>query len=449
MSAYGQIQEIIAERLMLNDVKRVFFRGEFNRNVLTLMTGTGLGQVIPLAVTPILSRIYSPEEFGIFALVIAVASSLSVVATGRYELAIMLPRKDADAANIGALSIVINFGVSVVLFAIAWLANGPISEALGNPSISTWLYVVPLAVFLNGIYLNLTYWSNRKKLYFLMANRRVIQSGGMAAVQLGLGMLRAGAGGLVTGSICGQALAVGMMAKMVHGHSPQLWRSINRRKMWALAKRYKNCAQFLVPAHTLSAVAMQLPSIFINATFGLAAAGSFMLAERVVGSPLSLVSGSIADVFRQHISQSYLAGEHCRSEFLSALQKLTVIATPPFVILVFFAPALFALLFGEKWRLSGEYAQLLSPMFFLRFITNPLSVVAIIAQKNKYELLWQGALLACLGAAACMHYFIRLDAKTFLVIFMIIYCALDLLSLFANYKFACDGDVKGQGADAA
>jgi O-antigen/teichoic acid export membrane protein len=432
---------------MLKAVKRVFFKEEFNRNVLTLVTGTGLAQIIPLAVTPIMARIYSPEQFGLFALFIAVASSLSVVATGRYELAIMLPRKDVDAANIAILSILINFVVSFLLLGGVWLFNAPISDALGNHSISTWLYFVPLAVLLNGIYLNLNYWSNRKRLYFLMANRRVIQSGGTAAVQLGLGVLRAGAGGLVIGSISGQALAAGMMARMVHRHSPQLWRGIDKRKMRVLAQRYKNCPKLLVPAHTLGALSAQFPTIFINATFGLAASGFFMLAERAVGSPLSLVSGSISDVFRQQISQSYLAGKHCRREFLSALTKLSVIATPPFVVLLFFAPSLFALLFGEKWRVSGEYAQLMCPMFFLRFISNPLSVVAIIAQKNRYELLWQAGLLMLLVLSALSHYFVLLDAKKFIVLFMIIYSILDLTYLFANYKFACDGDLKGQGGE--
>lgn len=429
---------------MLNTVKKIFLQGEFNRNVLTLMTGTGLAQVIPLAITPILTRIYSPEQFGVFALFIALASSVSVVATGRYELAVMLPRKDVDAANIAVLSIVINFVVSFLLLVCAWLFNERITQALGNRSVSTWLYLVPLAVLLNGIYMNLNYWSNRKKLYFLMANRRVIHSGGTAAVQLGLGAVRAGAVGLVIGSICGQAFALGMMLKMVHRHSPQLWRGIQKKTMWAMAKQYKNCPKFLVPAHTLGAFSMQFPNIFINTVFGLSASGFFMMAERAVGSPLSLVAGSIADVFRQQMSQCFLAGEHCRREFLSALQKLTVIAMPPFMVLLFFAPALFAMLFGEKWRVSGEYAQLMCPMFFLRFISNPLSVVAIIAQKNRYELIWQGALLLFLVAAACLHYLVPLDARTFIVVFTIIYCVLDLLYLFINYRFACGGDIEAR-----
>ena len=429
---------------MLNSV-RVFFQGEFNRNVLTLMTGTGLAQLIPLAATPILSRVYAPAQFGVLAIFIAVVSSLSVLATGRYEYAIMLPRKEADATNIAALSVTINVVVSIALVVVAWLFNKPISDALGNSSMSTWLYFVPLAILLNGICSNLKYWSNRNKLYVLMAHRGVLHSGGTSAVQLGLGLLRAGTGGLVIGSISGQALAAGMMANMVHRHSPQLWRDIDKRKMWALAKRYRSCPQFLVPAHTLGALATQLPAIFINTAFGLTASGLFMLAERVVGTPLSLVSISVGDVFRQEISQCYLAGENCRREFLSALKKLAAVATPPFLVLLFFAPPLFALALGEKWRVSGEYVQLMCPMFYLRFISNPLSQVAIIAQKNRFEFLWQVGLLIFLALAAASHYVMRFDAKTCIVAFVIVYGIFDLVNLFASYKFACDGDLRGHG----
>jgi O-antigen/teichoic acid export membrane protein len=434
---------------MLNVIKRRLFKEEFNRNVLTLMTGTGVAQIIPLAVTPILARIYSPEQFGVFSLFVAVTSSVSVVATGRYELAIMLPRKDVNAVNIAAMSITIGFVVSCLLFAVACFVHEWIADALGSHSISIWLYFVPLAVLLNGIYLNLNYWSNRKKLYSLMANRRVMQSGGTAAVQLGLGALRVGAGGLVLGNIAGQALSVGLMARMVHRHSPQLWRWVERRKMWVLAKRYSNCAKFLVPAHTMSALSMQLPAIFINATFGLAASGFFMLADRVVAMPLSLVAGSVADVFRQQISECYLAGKNCRRDFLSAFKKLVLIATPPFVILLLFAPGLFALVFGEKWRTAGEYAQLMCPIYYLRFVSNPLSVVTIIAQKNRYELLWQIGLLMLLASAALSHHFFLLDVKKSIILFVTAYCVCDLANLFASYKFACGGDVRGQGGDVS
>lgn len=427
---------------MLIKIKRVLPKGEFNRNVLTLMTGTAIAQVIPIAITPILTRIYSPEQFGVFALFIAITSCLSIVATGRYELTIMIPRKDTDAANITVLAMVINCCVSSLLFIIAWQFNDQISNLLGSRAISNWLYFLPLAVFLNGMYTSLNYWSNRKKLYKLMSKRRIVHSGGTAVVQLGLGMLRAGSGGLVFGSISGQALATGIMGKMIYDNNPKIHKSVSKLKMLALAKRYRDCPKFLLPAHTINVLSTQLPAILINSIFGLTTSGFFMLAERVVGSPIAMVSGAIGDVFRQQISQAYITGSNCKAEFKSALLKLVVISIPPFLVLAIMSPYLFALLFGEKWRISGEYAQLMSPMFFLRFIAAPLSNVTIIAQKNRYELYWQITLLMFLLAAAWFDHAILANPKNFITLFTIIYSSLYLIDLIANYKFSCGHDQK-------
>ncbi|QOL52272.1 lipopolysaccharide biosynthesis protein [Massilia litorea] len=423
---------------------RVLVKGEFNRNVLTLMTGTGLAQLIPLGVTPILSRLYNPEQFGVFALFTATVSSLAAVVTGRYELAIMLPRKNADAINVAALSIAICFITSTILLIAAWTLNDRISTALGNSAICTWLYFVPLAVLLNGIYSNLNYWSNRNKLYRIMAHRRVLQSGGTSAVQIALGFLRTDAGGLVIGSIFGQALASAMMANIIFRHNRNIWRVIDKRKTLVLAKRYISCVKFLVPAHVLSALAVQLPAVFVTANFGLSAAGYYLFAERLVGMPVSLVSASIGDVFRQKMAESYTAGNHCRKNFVSTLWKLVAISTPPFSLCLFFSPLVFAHLFGERWRVAGEYAQLMCPMFYFRFISNPLSLVAIIAQKNRFEFLWQAGLLMCLLLVTAIHYFVDLDAKDFILGFVAVSAIFDLINLAASYMFACAGDLRLQ-----
>ena len=424
----------------LNSIRTVL-QGKSNRDALTLMTGTGLAQLIPLVAAPFLSRIYAPEQFGVLALFAATVSSVSVLATGRYELAIMLPRKNVDAVNVATLAVALSVVASTMLLALIYTFNKPISGIFGNGAMSTWLYFVPLAVLLNGIYLSLNYWSNRNKLYLLMAHRRVLQSGGMSAVQLGMGLVRSDAGGLVIGSIFGQALAGGMMLNVLRHHTPHLWRHIDKRKMWALAKRYKSCPKLLVPAHMLSALSIQLPAVFIAGTFGLAASGFYLFAERLVGMPVSLVSASIGDVFRQEMAEHFAAGENCRAKFVSTLRKLLAIATPPFILLTIFSPPVFALTFGEKWRISGEYAQLMCPMFYMHFISNPLSLVAIVAQKNRFELLWQASLLVVLLAAAALHYFTQINVKYFIAIFVVISIIFDVVNLAASYRFSCAGDL--------
>ena len=45
-------------------IKRLKPKSEFGRNVLTLLTGTTVAQIIPMASMPILTRLYVPEEFG-------------------------------------------------------------------------------------------------------------------------------------------------------------------------------------------------------------------------------------------------------------------------------------------------------------------------------------------------------------------------------------------------
>ena len=98
--------------MMLNKLKP---KSEFSKNVLTLMTGTTIAQAIPIAISPILTRIYTPEDFGVLALFVAITTIFGTIANGRYELAIMLPKKDEDAINIFALGFIITCFISLIL----------------------------------------------------------------------------------------------------------------------------------------------------------------------------------------------------------------------------------------------------------------------------------------------------------------------------------------------
>src|SRR5690606_7165604 len=127
-------------------------RSEFSRNVVTLMTGTTVAQAIPVAISPVLTRLYGPEDFGVLALFVALTSIFGAIANGRYELAIMLPESDDDALNVAALGLLIAAALSFLLLCIAVAFNGPISALLGNGDIGPWLYLVPLTVLFMGLF---------------------------------------------------------------------------------------------------------------------------------------------------------------------------------------------------------------------------------------------------------------------------------------------------------
>jgi len=367
---------------MLNKLKP---KSEFSRNVLTLMTGTTIAQAIPIAISPILTRIYTPEDFGVFALYMSVASLLSVMATGRYELAIMLPKKDEDAINIVALSILIAFFVSFISFLIVFIFNAQITNLLGNPEISSWLYFIPITVLLTGIYQSFNYWSNRKKQYKRLATSRVVQSGTTSASNLAMGFGGFGSSGLILGGVLGQVVATWILGTRIFKSDLELFKkSVNSLKIFALIKKYIKMPMLNLPNAVIDGFRLSGITILIAKYFTVASLGQFSLAWKMLQMPMSLIGSSISQVFFQKIASSK------KSELYYLVKQFIVKASlsilPVFIVIYFFSVDIFSFVFGEKWKIAGEIASVLSPWIFINFISSPIANVFIILNKQEIVL---------------------------------------------------------------
>ena len=188
-------------------LKRFKPKSEFNRNILTLMTGTTIAQAIPIAISPILTRIYTPEDFGIFAIFLAITLIIGSIANGRYELAIMIPKKDEDAINIFALGFIITTSISLLLLVLVLIFQTYFTYLVKNEEIGVWLYFVPISVFFFGIFNILNYFNNRKKNYKDISNANILKSIVAAIIQLSIGLIQQGATGLISGQIISQFFA--------------------------------------------------------------------------------------------------------------------------------------------------------------------------------------------------------------------------------------------------
>src|SRR5439155_20814770 len=148
----------------------------FARSVLTLMTGTTIANLIPVLLSPVLTRLYAPAEFGLFAVYGRIAALLAVLATGRYEMAIVLPAEDDDAFHLLGLSLLV-VGLMIVVATVAVIAfHSPLLGILRSPGLSSWLYLLPLGVLLAGAIQALTVWLNRKRAYPRIAQSRILQA---------------------------------------------------------------------------------------------------------------------------------------------------------------------------------------------------------------------------------------------------------------------------------
>lgn len=410
-------------------------KSEFTRNVLTLMTGTTIAQAIPIAISPILTRLYAPEDFGLFALYTSIVAILSLVATGRYELAILLPKRDEDALHLLFLAVALALGVSLLTFMIVIIWNGRLSQMLGNPEISPWLYLVPVSIFLTSLYQSLYYWANRKKEYKNLSKSRVTQSIATAILNLLMGYKKMSSG-LILGGIVGQLLSIRLLFKSTISSKKSILESITRLELVKQLKRYSDFPKFLVFAHGMNTMSQQIPIILLGAFYSPSAVGFYMIIQRVVRVPMGIVASAISDVFREKASREYLEKQHALKSYLATLRLLILISIVPSIIFYFIAPELFAFVFGEKWRVAGVYAQILTPMFFLQFVTSPLSGMFMIAEKQSLDLRWQLFLFISTLSAFYIGDYLFGNIKTTLALFTLAYSVAYIINLYMTYRFA-------------
>jgi len=367
-------------------IKRLKLKSEFSRNVLTLMTGTTIAQAIPIAISPILTRIYTPEDFGVFALYMSVASILGVIATGRYELAVMLPKKNEDAINIVVLSVLMAVFVSFISLLIVAIFNSQITELLNSPDVSAWLYFIPVTVLLTGIYQSFNYWSNRKKQYKRLAISRVVQNGTVGTANLGMGFTGFGSGGLIFGGILGQIVATSILVKMVWREDNKLIKDLHRLKVYALARKYKKLPMLNLPNVLMDGIRLSGINLLVAKFFATTTLGQFSLAWKMVQTPGALIGVSLSQVFFQKVASAKCSDLHkIVNKFIF---KASMIALPVFVAMHLYSVELFVFVFGESWMLAGEAAAVMAPWLFLNFLSSPLSAIFIVLNRQEAMLIF-------------------------------------------------------------
>lgn len=416
-------------------MRRVLPKSKYARNVLTLMTGTSLAQAIPIAISPILTRLYTPEDFGMLGMYLAMVSILAIVATGRYELAILLPKNDRDALNVLALSASLSVVFSIFLLILVIAFGEKIAFLLGDPYLSKWLFWVPASVLLVGFYQSLNYWSNRKGQYKRLAVSRTFQSGGSSATQVTAGFMSLGAIGLIAGQLAGQVVSSAVLAQQITKEDNGMLKQVAKKRMHALAKKYKDFPKFLIAAHGFNVAASQMPIMLLSIFFNTSIAGFYMLTQRVMGAPTTLIAGAIGDVFRKEASQEYRSTGNCIKVYTNTLKRLLMLSLIPSLIFFFVAPELFAYVFGAAWREAGVYAQILTPVFFLRFVSSPLSVMFLIAEKQGLDLMWQVMLffLASISLVIGSYYN---NVYLSVGLFSASYSLMSLMNIILSFKMA-------------
>jgi O-antigen/teichoic acid export membrane protein len=362
-------------------------KSDFVKNVATMMTGTAIAQAIPFLISPILSRLYTPEEFGTLALFMSVAAIIGVISTGRYELAIMLPEKKRDAHNLLILSLCISLVVSLLTLLLIIIFKQQIVTFFESPEIGPWLYLVPVMVLSMGVYQTFNYWSTRNKTFRLNAASRISQSVVASSGQLALGVAKTGSAGLIAGVILGQITAALVLAWKTMMHPGELRQSVNRTKIRENAEKYTNFLRINTPHAFVDRLKDEGIVYLVIYFFTKTILGSYAFAYRILKAPVGLIGSSLYQVFYEKASRAVDEGTPIRPMVLKIYRNLFLLGFPVFGLVFIYTPQLFSFIFGDKWLMAGEIAQILLPWLFLNFLATPVSCLTVVMNKQKEAML--------------------------------------------------------------
>jgi O-antigen/teichoic acid export membrane protein len=340
--------------------------------------------VLVLAV-PVLTRLYTPADYGSLAVYASILTTLLVLATLRYETAIPLPEDEAVAGSLLALSVLLLVGLTTVLGVLVWLTGDTFVAAVNVPSLRPYLWLIPVGFFGAGMYQLLSYWAIRRRAFGRIARTRMTQGFGQVLAQIGLGLAGFGTPGLLIGDVIGRVAGGGSLALLAIRERPPL--RLSRPSLASAAARYRRFPMLTTWAGLLNVGSVQLPAILFSAAFGVAAAGLYALSFKMLVLPTMLLGQAVGQVFLSRAAAAARDPERLRQ--LTERTALTLFACglPAFAVVAMAGPELFATVMGAQWEPAGRYAQVLAPWFVVGLGSNPLSGLLNVRE-------WQGSALA-------------------------------------------------------
>jgi O-antigen/teichoic acid export membrane protein len=394
----------------------------FADNVLTLAGGTTIALAVTVLASPITSRLFGPEAFGLATLYRSGAAMLAAIACLRYEMAIVLPKNDDDASQLFAICSVVLTAMTTLTAILTYVFGTRLLLYLNAVELAPMLWLFPVTVFLMGSRLPLSFWYIRQKQFRINAAGRVLTSFPISVAEIigGSAGFRAG-GNLVVIRIIGLIFAPAFLVwQLIRGDWRFIIRNINPEGILRTAKKYIKFPVFGTGSILLGVLSDLAPILLLTSFFSPAICGLYAKATYLLLFPSIVIGRSVGQVFLQESAAAKATRKNLAGLFVTVFNRMITIGTLPFAILVIIGPELFDLFLGTRWTESGVYAQILMPQVFLGFLIG--SIGSLFGTLGKQELnLISNALLLFLRVAILIYGGLILrDVHLTLLIYMVV-----------------------------
>jgi O-antigen/teichoic acid export membrane protein len=397
-------------------VKSLVPKGRFFRRFATLSVGIVLGQGLIMASSPILTRLYTPAEFGLLAVFVSFSGIIGMMMALRYEFAIPICRDDSEAVNLSGVAVIVTLVISIVLVLSVWLCGPTIAALIAQPEFAAILWLLPPTMLIVGLSIPLEYWSLRRGAFRINSQSRVVLAASQISIQLLCGAGGAGSIGLVVGYCSGYIARFGhfMLTLRRVGMPPLTELSLHNMRL--AAREHWRYPVFSAFSGLMQSTTQLMPALVLAVLYGPAVAGWFGLAQRLLEMPVRMFSLAASQVYLNEIGSIKETGR-ILSLFAKTSRNFLLIALAGGLPLVLAAPMMFSLVFGVSWRPAGEITQLLTPLYMARFVVMPVSQTLNVIRRQDLHLLTSLAGIAVFAASFGLAWLFDLSMYTAVLLY--------------------------------
>jgi len=416
---------------LLNKIKDKYLgKSRYKRNIVRMVGARVISQLIPIIISPLLTRIYTPTEFGVFEVYLTVVSIAGIISNGRYALAILLPEKDEDSRVLALFSVVITALFTILFGIILYIFKNDFFALLNIESIKQHLPLLAINIFFFGVAEVFFLLELRRKKYKKIALNVIAQSSAMVISRVLFGFMGMGTSGLILSYLIGYIVSTLLLLYKIE---LAVSLEVFKNNVIELAKKYINFPKFSLLSDGMQNVTNLSPTILLNKYFGNDIAGYFSLSDKILGSPLWFVTSSVGDVYRQEASEQFRLKGSCKDIFVKTVRSLFFFGIVPFLLIFLIVPLLIPFVFGSDWTVTGTFVRIFSLMYFTAFLANPILYTVNILDKQKYSVVFQIMKLISILIAFVVGVYFKNFIMT-LVVWSVLVSISNVFILYVSYR---------------
>ena len=353
-----------------------------------------ISQVLMLVAAPILTRLYSPDAFGDAAILLAMATPIGAIACLRYDVAIILPKKETEALHLLYISIFLAIILALCIGVLISLFKIRIATFLNAQNLIHYMWCIAPLVLLRGTYSSFNFWKYRNKGFFSVAAAEISTSLGTIGYQIFSAIcFIGGSSGLIFGYIFGSTLSTSLLGYQVFKkNGTPSFRRLFSLELLQTAHRYRKFPLFDIWGVLFNSISWQIPALMLAVFFSPTIVGFYALADRIVKIPNLLGGRAISRVLLQHSSDIVKRGDSLSGLIGKIFRLLISVSLLPTLLIGLMGQDIIKIIFGATWIDTGLYLQILSPWMFVWFISSPLSTVFIVYERQELALLIHAAI---------------------------------------------------------